>query len=151
MARDIDNDRLGDGGINPSEILDDQPEEKNNNNAFVKTFGQITEAVNSSVNPIKDTIMNPAAPFQAVDHLVSKIPIVGPLFSNGLPGPEEAMEGGSTLIFQTAETWFNKAADYVGNHGKKTPDQTQVASAESAEGHGLSAATKLKGKDNGLA
>lgn len=146
MARDIKNDRLGNSGINPSEILDDQPEEKKNN-AFVNTFGQITQAVNSSVEPIKDTIMNPAAPFQAVDHLVSKIPIVGPLFSNGLPGPEEAMEGGSTLLFQTLENAFNKAADYVGNHGKKTPDQTQVASAEPAEGHGLSAAMQPKGRD----
>jgi 3-polyprenyl-4-hydroxybenzoate decarboxylase len=145
MARDIKNDRFGGKGMKSSEILDDQPEVKKNS-AFVNTFAQVTEAVNSSVNPIKDTIMNPAAPFQAVDHLVSKIPFVGPLITN-MPGPEEVMEGGSTLIFQTLENAFTKAADYVGNHGKKVPDQTQLASAEPADGHGLSGATKPKGKN----
>jgi hypothetical protein len=145
MARDKRNDSANGGGLKFSGPIAAPPEVKKNN-ALVDAFGKITHTANGLVKPIEHAVFNPALPFQALDNLISKIPVVGPVITNGVPGPEQALEGGFTLASQAAEKLFNKAADYVGKHGKKDPNQTQVA-AKPADGHGLSASVKSKSKN----
>jgi hypothetical protein len=116
-------------------------------NWFVDAFGKVTHTANGLVKPAADVATNPGAPFELIDGLVKKIPIVGPLVSNGVPGLEEA----DTLVsigFNKIHDYFDQAADYVAKHGKANPNSTKVASADSSLGGNAQLPNKKTGKDN---